>query len=88
MNITIDLEEFAFNFSTMYSFLCRRNNSHVVGFKEAVAAFDEFAEKHTAFVCKFIDHRGDAITSDCEAAAFMLTLMRFDPSALKIYTFE
>ena len=87
MNITISIEEFTSDFSNMYSFLYR-NNDHVAGFGEAVAAFDEFAEKHTAFVCKFIDHRGDAITSDREAAAFMFTLMRFDPSALKIYAFD
>lgn len=71
--ININIEDFLKHFKTEYSF-CYDNRDRVAGFAEAVAAFDEFAEKHADFVREFVRFRGDAITSDREAAAFMFAL--------------
>lgn len=41
---------------------------------DAVEAFDEFLKKHKEFVREFAKYRGDFISSDREAAAFMFAL--------------
>lgn len=41
---------------------------------DAVEAFDEFSQKHKEFVREFAKYRGDFISSDREAAAFMFAL--------------
>lgn len=71
--ISINIEEFLQQFEKEYSF-CYTHRDHVAGFSEAVIAFDEFAQKQAAFVREFVRFRGDAITSDREAAAFMFAL--------------
>lgn len=87
MIISIDLEAFMSAFDANYAHLYR-NHDHVAGYREAVTAFDDFVEKHTEFVCRFVDARGDSITSDREAAAFMFALESVEPFALKRYIFE
>lgn len=71
MNIDIDrfLEQFAKEYDFLYD-----NNDRVAGYSEAVAAFDEFAAKHKEFISRFVGCRGDFISSDREAAAFMFAL--------------
>lgn len=44
------------------------------GYDEAVEEFDSYVKDHAAFVRKFIEYRDDYISSDREAAAFMLAL--------------
>ena len=87
MTITISLEDFLSIFEYQYNMLYQ-NHDHVAGYREAVAAFDDFVERHTGFVCKFVDFRGDSITSDREAAAFMFALEALEPLSLKRYVFE
>lgn len=69
----INIEEFLQKFKQEYGFLYDHHD-RVAGYQEAVDAFDAFAEKHEGFVSEFEIYRGDIITSDREAAAFMFTL--------------
>lgn len=71
--ITVNIEAFSTHFSDSYSF-CYDHYDRVAGFAEAVAAFDDFCEHHLDFVREFCAYRGDCITSDREAAAFMFAL--------------
>ena len=71
--ININIKAFAKQFNKEYDFLYA-NNDRVAGYGEAVDAFDEFVAKHGDFVGEFAKHRGDFISSDREAAAFMLAL--------------
>lgn len=73
MNINID--DFLLQFNKEYNFLYENNN--VVGYEEAVTAFDEFVKIHKDFVCEFVTYRNDIISSDREAAAFMFALETF-----------
>jgi len=43
-------------------------------YNEAVTAFDEFLKTNNKFVGEFVKHRGDFVSSDREAAAFMFAL--------------
>lgn len=70
---SINLKEFYEKFAEEYKFLYD-NYDHVAGEDEAVDAFDEFLPKHKEFVREFDKYRGDLITSDREAAAFMFAL--------------
>lgn len=71
----INIHEFMKKFGEEYSFLYD-NYDRVAGYDEAVAAFDEACkdEKFSAFVGEFVKFRGDFISSDREAAAFMFAL--------------
>lgn len=63
------LEEYAFLYDA---------EGYVAGENEAAEAFDDFLEHHADFVTEFCKYRGDYITSDREAAAFMFALESLD----------
>lgn len=71
----ISIETFSRVFVEEYETLYQARG-YVAGTREAVEAFDEFLEAHGDFVGEFANYRGDHITSDREAAAFMLALDR------------
>lgn len=73
MSITVNIHKFIKRFDKEYSFLYD-NRDNVAGYGEAVAAFDEFLPTHKDFVGEFVNFRGDFISSDREAAAFMFAL--------------
>ena len=75
--MTINIKAFAEQFQKEYNFLYE-NNNNVAGYREAVAAFDEFLSNNKNFVCEFIKYRGDFISSDREAAAFMFALSNWE----------
>lgn len=62
-------------FNDEYNFLYE-NNDNVVGYEEAVSAFDNEIEMHRDVLKEFCEHRKDFISSDREAAAFMFALQR------------
>lgn len=70
----ISLSAFLAKFEKEYNFLYEHRDN-VAGYQEAVSAFDEQIAKHDqdfiGFLAAFSDFRGDLITSDREAAAFM-----------------
>lgn len=74
--MSIDIRRFNQEFNKEYEFMYEASmrNETVAGYDEAVRAFDEFAPKHKAFVMEFVKYRGDFISSDREAAAFMFAL--------------
>ena len=63
------------DFNNEYDFLYS-NCDRVAGYKEAVKAFDKFlaTAEGKKIVQKFVAYRGDVISSDREAAAFMFAL--------------
>lgn len=69
----INMEKFCEQFQKEYNFLydCR---GYVAGYDEAVSAFDRFQADHADFVLEFAQYRGDVVSSDREAAAFMFAL--------------
>ena len=71
--MNINIAGFKKQFEKEYSFLYD-NRDKVAGYDEAVSAFDNFLSAHNSFVCAFVKYRGDMITSDREAAAFMFAL--------------
>lgn len=68
---TLNIHEFLKQFEKEYEFLYDHN---VAGAREAADAFDEFLKVHKDFVGEFVRFRGDFISSDREAAAFMFAL--------------
>lgn len=73
----INIQKFLEQFNKEYSFLYE-NDDNVAGYEEAVDAFDEFLESQKKFVSEFVKFRGDFISSDREAAAFMFALSDFE----------
>lgn len=73
----ISMEKFCEQFQKEYNFLydCR---GYVAGYDEAVSAFDCFQADHADFIQKFTQYRGDVVSSDREAAAFMFALDSLD----------
>lgn len=73
----IDMKKFCEQFRKEYNFLydCR---GYVAGYDEAVSAFDRFQIDHADFVREFAQYRGDVVSSDREAAAFMFALNVLD----------
>lgn len=69
----IDMGKFCEQFQKEYNFLydCR---GYVAGYDESVSAFDRFQADHADFVREFAQYRGDVVSSDREAAAFMFAL--------------
>ena len=63
------------DFNNEYDFLYA-NRDRVAGYGEAVKAFDKFlaTAEGKELVLKFVAYRGDIISSDREAAAFMFAL--------------
>ena len=53
---------------------------NVKGYRVAVWAFDEFckSEEHKELLKRVVEARGDFISSDREAAAFMFAMERFN----------
>lgn len=76
----IGMEKFCEQFQKEYNFLydCRGD---VAGYDEAVSAFDRFQIDHADFVREFAQYRGDVVSSDREAAAFMFALDSLDDLA-------
>ena len=76
----ISMEKFYEQFQKEYHFLydCR---GYVAGYEEAVSAFDRFQIDHADFVREFAQYRGDVVSSDREAAAFMFALDSLDDPA-------
>lgn len=72
-SINISIEKFTDEFKAVYEFLYE-NGDQVKGYHNAVDAFDDFLKLHADFVRAFARYRGDAISSDREAAAFMFAL--------------
>ena len=81
------LEKISNKMNKEYEFLYEHKDN-VPNYKEAANSFDSFSKKNKRFVGEFIKFRGDFITSDREAAAFMLALddlgMLNDNNSLKI----
>lgn len=71
----INIKSFMKKFQQEYDFL-HENRDAVAGMQEAVDEFDERMsdEKFAGFVGEFARFRGDFISSDREAAAFMFAL--------------
>lgn len=74
--ININIEQFSKEFDKEYDFLYE-NYDNVAGYTEAVQAFDEFLPSHKEFVSEFVQYRGDFISSDREAAAFMFAMEKY-----------
>jgi hypothetical protein len=74
--ININIEQFYEEFEKEYNFLYE-NRDNVAGYKEAVQAFDEFLPYHHGFVDEFVKYRGDFLSSDREAAAFMFAMEKY-----------
>lgn len=74
-NIADFLKKFDDNYDFLYD--ANKNGSEVAGQREATNAFDDFMKEHRDFVCEFVKYRGDVISSDREAAAFMFTMADF-----------
>jgi hypothetical protein len=72
----INIKEFKERFDNEYDFLYN-SKSYVAGYDEAVEAFDNFLQTNKGFIKEFILYRGDFISSDREAAAFMFTLENY-----------
>lgn len=79
MVYNFDIADFLKKFDSSYDFIydSNKHNKFVAGQREAAEAFDDFVKQHRDFVCEFVNYRGDFISSDREAAAFMFTLDDF-----------
>ncbi len=73
MKKEISVKDFLEKFNNEYKFLYDSDGT-VCGEKEATKAFDDFVKQHGDFVREFVMLRGDFISSDREAAAFMFAL--------------
>lgn len=74
--VKINIEKFLNEFNKEYSYLYE-NDDFVAGYDEAVEAFDAFAPANKDFITEFVQYRGDFISSDREAAAFMFALEKY-----------
>lgn len=75
--MTINIHKFAKRFGEAYDFLYNGDYEDTYEYREAVNAFDEMCknnESFAAFVREYVHFRKDYISSDREAAAFMLAL--------------
>lgn len=79
MVYNFDISDFLTKFNSNYDFIYDANNlgKEVAGQREATAAFDDFVKQYRDFVYEFVNYRGDFISSDREAAAFMFTMDDF-----------
>lgn len=79
MVFNFNIADFLAKFDSNYGFLydANRHGKEVAGQREAAGAFDDFLKEHRDFVCEFVKYRGDVISSDREAAAFMFTMADF-----------
>ena len=76
--MNINMRKLLERFKEEYDFLYERNDD-VEGYAEAVEAFDSFIENpaNKEMLMAFNERRGDIISSDREAAAFMRALVAF-----------
>lgn len=77
--INIPIEKFAKEFNKEYQFLYD-NNDNVAGYSEALDEFDArfgSSEQFKNFVSEFAKFRGDIISSDREAVAFMFAMEKY-----------
>lgn len=72
-SVEIDIDEFLSKFEKVLA-VCYMAYDQVVGFEEAVEAFDDFELRNRPFVEDFVRLRGDPVSSDREAASFMFAL--------------
>lgn len=79
MLYNINIKDFLNKFNDNYDFLYDSNaqGNVVAGQREATIAFDNFVKDHRDFVREFVRYRGDFISSNREAAAFMFTIDDF-----------
>lgn len=63
-------------FVEVYNYLYEHYQTPVPGYDEAVKGFDDFLATPVGkvFIRTFVEYRGDAVTSDREAAAFIFAL--------------
>ena len=73
--VNINIEQFLKEFNKEYDFLYEYD--YVAGYDEAVEEFDKFVKKNVSFIYEFVEYRGDFISSDREAAAFMFALSKY-----------
>ena len=78
--MVIDLKRFFDVFSDIYEEL-HNYPAYIDGYDDAVDAFDSFLADHGDFVGKFAAFRGDFVSSDREAAAFMFALYELSGGA-------
>lgn len=71
--MSVSIEELGRRFARAYDELYRTRDG-LTGYSEAVAAFDSFAARNGDMLAEFARHRGDFVSSDREAAAFMLAV--------------
>ena len=76
MKRSINIQKFTDEFQTEYNFLYD-NYDNVAGYDEAVNALDDFVKSHGNFIKEFMQYRGDFISSDREAAAFMFAIEKY-----------
>ena len=69
----ININEFFKQYVAEYEALYE-TQGYICGYDEAVEAFDDFLPSHQEFVAEFANLRGDFISSEREAAAFMFAL--------------
>lgn len=71
INICAFLEQITREYDYLYD-----HHDHVAGYGEAVDSFDAFLKDkaNVSFVREFAVYRGDVVSSDREAAAFMFAL--------------
>lgn len=68
----MDMVYFASKVSHFYAVLAVNDNAE--GYAEAVEAFDFFKSTHPEYIAAYCDYTGDKISTDREAAAYMLAL--------------
>lgn len=78
--MNININEFFKQYLAEYEAIYE-TQGYICGFDDAVDAFDEFLASHQEFVAEFAAYRGDFISSDREAAAFMFALDRITDRA-------
>lgn len=71
INICAFLEQFNREYDYLYD-----HHDHMAGYDKAVDSFDAFLKDkaNASFVREFAAYRGDVVSSDREAAAFMFAL--------------
>ena len=69
----IDMQDFIRQYRKEYNRLYN-SKAPIAGYHDAVDRFDVFLKQHPKFVGEFVKGRGDFVSSDREAAAFMFTL--------------
>lgn len=77
--MTVNINKFNERFGEEYRFLYD-NGDNVAGYADAVEAFDAMVSENDSFrkfVGDFVSWRGDFISSDREAAAFMFAAESF-----------